>query len=222
MRTRSHTIMDLDELEEAPSSAPVYFTIPLLVRQGSSNDQSAIQFKRRYSVVITKEWEREQELEKLKEIQKINSEIWHENETSIVIKMLDQSMKENDSNRTLELEKSLLELERNSELRSDEESPTNHLPSAELLPERVRSFTELPYLESYKEETKSEENPFSQTEAEYLKKAIMQNTRQYDDQITIMLIGDEGVGKTCMMNSWLGLVNPFKTKHTLGYIIIKI
>eukprot|EP00826_Nyctotherus_ovalis_P000813 TRINITY_DN1004_c0_g1_i1.p1 TRINITY_DN1004_c0_g1~~TRINITY_DN1004_c0_g1_i1.p1 ORF type:complete len:187 (+),score=48.87 TRINITY_DN1004_c0_g1_i1:435-995(+) len=146
------------------------------------------------------------------------NEIWHENEVSIVIKMLDQSMKEKDKERTIELERSLLELERKADTRTDEASSTLGGP----LPSKVQSFGSASAEEAKRAHTRSETSPFSLVEEEYLRKAILQNTKQYDEQITVMLVGNCDTGKTRLMNSWLGLSNAYKAKHTLGYVLIII
>ena len=62
------------------------------------------------------------------------------------------------------------------------------------------------------------EEPFSVKETEYLEKVMIQNTRQYDATLNVMIIGDTGVGKTSLMNAWLNSENPLMTKHTIGYI----
>lgn len=157
--------------------------------------------------------EKVREEQRLKTIQKLYSELWHENETSIVIKMLDRSMKDNDHETTIELQRTLLDLERSSSLRSGDSSPEN-LKQSEV--SRAHSFSMTKGSESPKKLSQSDASLFSPTEAEYLEKAIMQNTKQYDDQITIMLIGNQDVGKTSLMNMWLGLRCPKKLQHTLG------
>eukprot|EP00826_Nyctotherus_ovalis_P045889 TRINITY_DN5119_c0_g3_i1.p2 TRINITY_DN5119_c0_g3~~TRINITY_DN5119_c0_g3_i1.p2 ORF type:complete len:123 (+),score=26.71 TRINITY_DN5119_c0_g3_i1:206-574(+) len=122
--------------------------------------------------------------------------------------MLGQCMKEHDESRVVELQRSLLELERQSETRSEErnscgnfESPTKRKP---------KSFT----LEL--REKGGEEGGFSAPETEYLRKAITQNTKQYDEKVTVMLVGNSGAGKTALMNSWLKSPCPLKTEHTVG------
>lgn len=150
-----------------------------------------------------------EEQKKLKEIQRMYNETWQENEVSIVIKMLDQSMKENNTERIIELEKCLLELERKSDMQTNEGSP-----SIKPISSNIHSFAAV---ESFNGSPRSVNSPFSLDEEEYLQKAIIQNTKQYDEQITIMLIGDKETGKTSLMNSWLGLPNPSKTQRTLGY-----
>eukprot|EP00826_Nyctotherus_ovalis_P002159 TRINITY_DN10409_c0_g1_i8.p3 TRINITY_DN10409_c0_g1~~TRINITY_DN10409_c0_g1_i8.p3 ORF type:complete len:113 (+),score=37.17 TRINITY_DN10409_c0_g1_i8:78-416(+) len=106
-----------------------------------------------------------------------------------------------------------LQLERKADPRNDEDSPTSAKHPSSL---GVHSFGVMNKSELPKKQCKSDASLFSPKEAEYLEKAIMQNTKQYDDQITIMLIGDQGVGKTSLMNSWLGLSIPKVSQHTLG------
>lgn len=167
---------------------------------------------RRCSFVISKDIEKVREEERLKAIQKLYSELWHENETSIVIKMLDRSMKDNDHKTTVELQRTLLELERSSSLRSGDSSPGSLKQSEQ---SRAHSFNMTKESEPQKN-SRSDASLFSPTEVEYLEKAIMQNTKQYDDQITIMLIGNQEVGKTSLMNMWLGLKSSKKLQHTIG------
>ena len=164
--------------------------------------------------MITKEWKKIEEERRLKKIQKMYSEVWHENETSIVIKMLDQSMKENDQDRVIELQKSLLELERKSDIRSEETTPKNIKNFDQLILKRTQSEKIIYENLSPK---RSEAILFSPVEEEYLKKAIKQNTKQYDEKINIMIIGNQDVGKTSLMNSWLGSKVLGKPKHTIGY-----
>lgn len=163
-----------------------------------------------------------EENRQLNKIRKMYAEIWHENETSIIIKMLNQSIKVNDQERTIELQKSLLNLERKSDMINDEESPNSPEVFDELLLKRAQSLNILETKENKKKKYKSNENPFSPLETKYLEKVIMQNTKLYDEQITIMIIGDQEVGKTSLMNSWLGYENFNMTKHTVGYNLIKL
>eukprot|EP00826_Nyctotherus_ovalis_P025360 TRINITY_DN1964_c0_g1_i2.p2 TRINITY_DN1964_c0_g1~~TRINITY_DN1964_c0_g1_i2.p2 ORF type:complete len:141 (+),score=23.29 TRINITY_DN1964_c0_g1_i2:438-860(+) len=130
--------------------------------------------------------------------------------------MLSQSMKENDHKSILELKRSLLELERRSEMKDGEGSPED--PKQSEASFRAHSFSATRASESPKKNSKSDVSIFSATEREYLEKAIMQNTKQYDEQLTIMLIGNRGVGKTCLMNSWLGS-SSIVPKHTIGYLL---
>lgn len=143
------------------------------------------------------------------------AEVWHENETSIVIKMLNQSMKEHDKLRTVELQKSLLELEGKTESYENAESPVSSKELIRLLPKELHSFALALELCTSLQPTKSE-GPFTVKETEYLEKVIRQNTKQYDSSLNIMIIGDSEVGKTSLMNSWLGVKNPLATRHTFG------
>jgi len=152
------------------------------------------------------------------------AEAWHENETNIVIKMLAQSMKEQDRSRTVELQRSLLELEKKSDLPSDEESPMpvdfreiKLISDCYSSPIKSRSCPLSVDSGSPKDSVCSEGSPFSLKEEEYLRKAIMQNTKQYDMQINFMVIGNTGTGKTSLINSWLGSITPMQTKPTKGY-----
>jgi len=171
--------------------------------------------QRRCSFIISKDIKRACEEQRLKNLQKMYSERWHENETSIVIKMLDRSMKDNDHETTIELKRTLLELERRPDIRSGENSPES-LNQPEL--SKNYSFISITGgSESPKKFSKSDVNLFSPKEAEYLDKVIMQNTKQYDKQLTIMLIGNQGVGKTSLMNAWLGLKDKRISQHSIGY-----
>ena len=145
--------------------------------------------------------------------------MWQENETSIIIKMLDRSMKERDQPRTLELQKSLLELERKSDTPTDEldlkqlgSIPIQCKSKSLTLESSVSSPSELT--------THSDGSPFSPKEREYLKKAMLQNTKQYDAQLNITILGGSGTGKTSLMNAWLGSTSPEKTKPTIGYLFM--
>jgi polynucleotide 5'-kinase involved in rRNA processing len=182
-------------------------------KKAEATDNSARQ--RRCSFITSKDIERVCEEQRLKQLQKIYSERWHENETSIVIKMLDRSMRDNDHETTIELKRTLLELERRSGVRSAESSPEN-LSQPEL--SRNYSFSIIRGSESPKKFSRSDGTLFSPKEMEYLDKAIMQNTKQYDNQLTIMLIGNQEVGKTSLMNAWLGLKWQGIPQHTIGYV----
>jgi len=116
--------------------------------------------------------------------------------------MLDQSMKDQNHQSTIELKRTLLELEQRTDTRSKEESHSWH--SSSVTKESESLWND------------SKSDCFSATEKEYLDKAIMQNTKQYDKQFTIMLIGSQEVGKTSLMNSWLGLSNKGASQHTIG------
>jgi len=165
-------------------------------------------------VVITREIQKVNEQKRLKEIQRMYNETWQENKVSIVIKMLDKSMKENDTERIIELEKCLLELERKSDVQINKESSIIKPVSSNVQSSGIENLVELS-----NEPARNGDSPFSLDEEEYLQKAIMQNTKQYDEQITIMLIGDKKTGKTSLMNSWVGVSNPSRTEHTLGYFM---
>lgn len=171
------------------------------------------------SFAIAKDREHAYEERKLKAIQKMYSEQWLENETSIVIKRLDQSMKEKDYESTMELKRTLLELERRADLRTDEESPENFKHPEALSSFQTHSFNVMEQVDLHKKASKSDASAFSATEKEYLEKAIMQNTKQYDEQLTIMLIGSQEVGKTSLINSWFGLSNSRTCQHTIGYFV---
>ncbi len=155
---------------------------------------------------------------KLKSLQKRYAEVWQENETSIVIKMLTQSMKDQDHSRTLELQRSLLELERKSDVLSDEESPIDfkNLPEPLRHQPKSKSVTVSPTFGPSPSPSCFSDDQFSPKELEYLKKAVQQNTKQYDLQINITLVGNSGCGKTSLMNAWLGSPSPMKTKPTTG------
>lgn len=193
MRSRSCTIEDLEEYEQQLSK----YYHSLMSRKSESEGSP-----RGRSLRARRSW---QDLERRARQRKLQ-EHWHENETSIVIKMLGQCMKEHDESRVVELQRSLLELEKQSDTRSEEsscgsfESPTKRKPKSFTLGLRG----------------KGEEGEFSAPETEYLRKAITQNTKQYDEKVTVALIGNSGAGKTALMNSWLKSSNPLKTEHTVG------
>ena len=154
------------------------------------------------------------QLSSFESVQKKQAEVWHENETLIVIKMLDQSVKSKDEETILELQKSLLKLEGKEKASLAKREDSQLL---ELLPKRIRQLALNLGLYFHKGSLKTKVAPFSVRETEYLEKAMMQNTRQYDAQITIMMTGDAKVGKTSLMNTWLGVENSFVTKETIGY-----
>ncbi len=171
----------------------------------------------------------------MKSIKKRYAETWQENETSIVLKMLGQSVKENDQGRVQELERYLLDLERKSD--GSECNGRNSAPSSaelEAVSELVLtksgqksksvSSAQIPFplalgrqdSSSSGETSLTESASFSPVEVEYLKKAIRQNTKQYDMQINIMIVGDTLTGKTSLMRALLGDSHPSKTKPTVG------
>ena len=166
---------------------------------------------------MSKEMEEEREKMKLESIQKKYSQVWHENETSIIIKMLDQSIRENDKERIIELQKSLLKLEYDSNVKTHEGSPVFMRKIPQVIPKRTQSSKAVNQLRYPRKSSKTQTSQFSVFEEEYLKKAIMQNTKQYDEQINIMIVGNKGVGKSSLMNAWQNLENPLKTEHTIGY-----
>lgn len=135
------------------------------------------------------------------------AEVWQENETSIVIKMLDQSMKERDAPRTMKLQRSLLRLEGRAQNVECE-------GLIGLLPKCVQNFTLAVDVCAGSESV--EGGQFTLKETEYLEKAILQNTKQYDHKLNVLLIGDAGVGKTSLMNVWLGVKDPLGTVQTHG------
>jgi len=53
---------------------------------------------------------------KLEKLYKTHAEVWQENETSIILKMLGDSLKTNDESRTDALQRSLLKIEHSTEL----------------------------------------------------------------------------------------------------------
>ena len=155
-------------------------------------------------------------------IKKRYAEVWQENETSIVIKMLDQSMKNRDQEKIHELKRSLLDLERKSENAPSDDEWSNSSPTckSDCFPSRSKSFT-TSHLSGSTSETLAEMRAsFSHREEEYLEKAMRQNTKQYDSQVNVMIIGNSVTGKTSLMNAMLGIKSSSQTKPTIGYAIL--
>lgn len=140
-------------------------------------------------------------------MRKALAEVWQENETSITLKMLSESMKSNDHERVEALKRSLLDLEAKYEKTAiepedDSASPDSHQCKSLNSPSHIQ-FNEA-------------SQTFSPQEVKYLQKAIEQNTKSYDLQISMMFIGDSFTGKTSLMNAIIGSENPLKTKPTTG------
>ncbi len=138
--------------------------------------------------------------------------------------MLRESMGSNDDERTQALQRSLLELERKSDKDPDEgalpqSEPAGllHLPmkrkSKSFSPATARASSTSPEANSHNSAC------FSPVEAEYLNKAMKQNLKQYDMQISLMIVGNSGTGKTQLLHSMLGLDCPGKLRPTTGYTI---
>ena len=123
--------------------------------------------------------------------------------------MLDQSIKGKDQIRINELQRSLLELQRETDSFTCKEFLNND--EFEETETGNKSFSLISNDYNYHEEI-----AFTEKETEYLKKVIKQNIKQYDEQINIVILGNKGVGKTSLMNSMLKSNNPLKTKHTIG------
>jgi hypothetical protein len=163
---------------------------------------------------------------KMKTIRKKYAENWQENETSIVLKMLDQAMKDKDAEKMTELKRSLLEIERKSveEVSEVESPPFNGIGAGEKgIEPKIRgrvSMTPTQASKSFVESFESECKSFSLFESEYLQKVLLQNTKQFEAQIIVTLIGSAISGKTSLMNSLLGFPEAIKTKPTKGYILL--
>ena len=159
-------------------------------------------------------------------IRKSHAEVWQENETSIILKMLSDSLRSHDSDRTEELKRSLLELDRKSDKDSFNEDDAalnsfqlpvaaikrgNSASNIELMPYSPKSLPDSP---ASAEEKKS--NSFSPQDKAYIEKAIKQNTKQHDMQVSIMLVGGARTGKTSLMNALAGLHFKEHTPCTVG------
>ncbi|MDR3546656.1 MAG: hypothetical protein P4M11_00005 [Candidatus Pacebacteria bacterium] len=155
---------------------------------------------------------------KLKNLKKKYAETWQENETSIVLKMLGKSVKERDEGKIQELERYLLTLEHKSDSSSsgeEESSPTSLKQATSLVEARSKSFLS-PHGSESGESSLTDPGNFSPSELAYLKKAIRQNTKQYDMQINIMIVGNTFTGKTSLMSAMLGEKGPQLSRPTLG------
>lgn len=186
---------------------------------------------RRHSVIVTKDWKevnnfpikffiQAQEKRKLQLIKKAHAETWQENETSIVLKMLSESLKSRDTERTTALERSLLELERKSDEDEDQENRTNSF-EANSVKQRPKAGSMTCSHKTGSTESSFLSDPngrtsFTPTEKDYIMKAIKQNTRQHDLGIAIMIVGSARSGKSSLMNSMMGGKFEDKTPKTFG------
>ena len=177
--------------------------------------------------MVSKTWEKvaihsecqERERKRLESIKKKYAEQWQENETSIVIKMLHESILSNDDERVQALQRSLLDLERKSDKDMDDDGLPNSLPS-DCIPIKAKSFTSSALSHHTGSTGESAPNDllcFSPTEADYLNKAMQQNMKQYEAQINVMVVGNSMTGKTSLMHSMLGQKVPLQLRHTTGY-----
>ncbi len=139
--------------------------------------------------------------------------MWQENETSIVLKMLDNSLRSKDRSRLTELQRSLLDIERKPE-KTPAEEELAPLPSAEV------PFTlGPPAQEPSRNSGSTAETSFSPAEQEYLEKAIKQNVKQYDAQINIVIVGNGFTGKTSVTTAIVGSKFELNTPRSTGYIL---
>ncbi len=136
--------------------------------------------------------------------------------------MLGESIRNRDEERTAELKRSLLDVERRSDratTNEDEQQPHSPLLRATDIPIcKSKSFTSgLPLFPAGSEDgSPTGSLGFSPTEAQYLEKAIMQNTKRYDVQVNVMIVGNANTGKTCLMHTLLGSAFPTLAKPTTG------
>ena len=153
------------------------------------------------------------------------AETWQENETHIVLKMINESLKVKDYKKVNELQRSLLNLERRPETSSNSKeeeltSPTpseNSSPRQSLLHESTSdSLIEQAIIKDEGETGKNELADFSPIECVYLEKAMQQNTKQYELNVNIMLVGSQSCGKTTLMYSLLGKKWNGELKSTRG------
>lgn len=153
--------------------------------------------------------------------------MWQENETSIVLKMLDNSMKCKDRSRFNALQRSLLEIERKANKVTpepgEEENDLSLLPPAELpftMPSSAMSEdsrNSLGNLGNIAASGSTEPTTnFSPAEQEYLEKAIKQNVKQYDAQINIMIVGNGFTGKTSVTTAIIGSKFELHTPRSTG------
>lgn len=115
---------------------------------------------------------------------------------------MDEAIKSNDEERIKELKQSLLEVESKPGDRHSAKSSPGSSPT--MNPSSFHSDMSL--------QTKS---LFSQEEEIYLEKAIKQNTKQYDFQVNIMIVGNSNTGKTSLINAMMGKVGRH-TEPTIG------
>lgn len=160
-----------------------------------------------------------------------NAEVWQQNETSIVLKMLENSLRSQDIISIQALKRYLLGLEHKSykdnQLLDDSLSlafQTNASPNRkmiftqELAQNNTCDSSFCSKTSGSSPSLRSNENcqslELSPLEEEYLEKAIKQNIKQYDHQINITIIGNERTGKTSLMQRFTGL--QFELKRTTG------
>lgn len=139
-------------------------------------------------------------------------ETWQENETSIVLKMLDDSIKTKDNTRVNALQRSLLELERQTYIKEPDSAfmlPPPQLPP-QFTPLELSSDPITTY--SFPEAN----SPFSPKELEYLNKAIEQNVKQYEKFVKIIIVGNNRTGKTSLMNCLIGSKFQADTPNSVG------
>ena len=136
--------------------------------------------------------------------------------------MLHQSLISNDDERTQELQRSLLDLERKSEKDLDDDGLPKSVPAqlprtASTLKSKSCTAVGLEHPEEAGETSSPEALCFSPVEVEYLDKAMRQNMKQYDMQISLMIVGNSLVGKTTLMHSMLGIKPLLQLRPTTGY-----
>ena len=156
--------------------------------------------------------------------------MWQENEMGIVIKAINTAICSGDAKekpRIKLLKQSLLQLETENTEHQITNIPENYYFPSPNSPHSLNS----PGLISYggsKSTAISDDIDnhgggaikFTHGEKMQLKNIIMQNTKTYDLQMNILLIGDSLVGKTSFMNKFVNNSFETQTTTTLGYIII--
>ena len=146
-------------------------------------------------------------------LNKDEAQMWEENELGLVLKALTESIRNKDKERETALKQSLLTL--------GKKSSTNPFGIEEncYIPQRSKTmharFSSPSKLNSNNSEITVSTSADSVEEKKYLEKIIEQNTKQYDLQIMLMLVGDSDTGKSCLLNKFIdGKFNssPSKTR----------
>ncbi len=174
---------------------------------------------------------------KLAKLMKSHAEVWQENETSIVLKMLDDSVRTKDSSRMTALQRSLLEIERTPGRtfleKSTSASPEDDLPMlppSEFSLGPTEMILEEPELDPGSRNVQpsasttggSTAERFSQAEQEYLQKAIKQNVKQHDVQLNITIVGNGMTGKTSVTTALVGSKFDLNTPRSTGFDILSL
>lgn len=157
-------------------------------------------------------------------LHRTHAEVWQENETSIVLKQLDDSLRHKDSSRFHALQKSLLEIERRSDKDQSSSSDFDDFSLCPMEPQRRESAASVQSLPVPLGETmelmtgRGEE--FSASEKQYLEKAIRQNVKQYDVQFNVLFVGDSQTGKTSIMRTMIDPKFASSTPRSTGYPLL--